>query len=317
MKASLSALRTDLGGYRVDFAVGNAQGSQYVDLIVVDRLRTPGRLSLRHRATRRRPECEAARPRGPYGAMRSCKAASLHPTRKPASIGLSVVSEPSASITLASSSGKASAAACLTASAMRLSTYGLSNTNRQRSPHTGPALHSILCWPLVLEQVQRLGASIECPARHRTDRRPAEGFTRAGHRRADSPVLRGGELSVGQPGQPPAGRGVPGAQAGACQRRGHRRLHRSHGRHRERDRLCGGLLAQRMRRDRRDRHDVDCRACQTGGAARLEPRLRIRLDPEADRGSGSARPGRRGGCRGPARRFLQRLSCPGAGADRA
>jgi branched-chain amino acid transport system substrate-binding protein len=37
MKESLAALRTDLGGYRVDFAAGSTQGSQYVDLIVIDR----------------------------------------------------------------------------------------------------------------------------------------------------------------------------------------------------------------------------------------------------------------------------------------
>jgi branched-chain amino acid transport system substrate-binding protein len=38
MKESLAALRTDLGGYLVDFATGNnTQGSRYVDLIVIDR----------------------------------------------------------------------------------------------------------------------------------------------------------------------------------------------------------------------------------------------------------------------------------------
>ncbi len=37
MRESLAALRTDLGGYRVDFAAGSTQGSQYVDLIAVDR----------------------------------------------------------------------------------------------------------------------------------------------------------------------------------------------------------------------------------------------------------------------------------------
>jgi ABC-type branched-subunit amino acid transport system substrate-binding protein len=37
MKDSLAALRTDLGGYRVEFAPGVTQGSQYVDLIAIDR----------------------------------------------------------------------------------------------------------------------------------------------------------------------------------------------------------------------------------------------------------------------------------------
>ncbi|MBC7956594.1 MAG: ABC transporter substrate-binding protein [Cytophagales bacterium] len=37
MKESLAALRTDLGGYRVEFAPGVTQGSQYVDLIAIDR----------------------------------------------------------------------------------------------------------------------------------------------------------------------------------------------------------------------------------------------------------------------------------------
>ena len=37
MRESLAGLRTDLGGYRVDFATGSTQGSQYVDLIAVDR----------------------------------------------------------------------------------------------------------------------------------------------------------------------------------------------------------------------------------------------------------------------------------------
>jgi branched-chain amino acid transport system substrate-binding protein len=37
MKESLAGLRTDLGGYRVEFAPGVTQGSQYVDLIAIDR----------------------------------------------------------------------------------------------------------------------------------------------------------------------------------------------------------------------------------------------------------------------------------------
>ena len=37
MKESLAALRIDLGGYAVDFSKGTAQGSQYVDLIALDR----------------------------------------------------------------------------------------------------------------------------------------------------------------------------------------------------------------------------------------------------------------------------------------
>ena len=37
LRESLAGLRTDLGGYRVDFAAGSTQGSQYVDLIAVDR----------------------------------------------------------------------------------------------------------------------------------------------------------------------------------------------------------------------------------------------------------------------------------------
>lgn len=37
LKESLAALRTDLGGYRVEFAPGVTQGSQYVDLIAIDR----------------------------------------------------------------------------------------------------------------------------------------------------------------------------------------------------------------------------------------------------------------------------------------
>ena len=37
MKESLAALKTDLGGYRVEFAPGVTQGSQYVDLIAIDR----------------------------------------------------------------------------------------------------------------------------------------------------------------------------------------------------------------------------------------------------------------------------------------
>lgn len=37
MKESLAALRVDLGGYRVDFGQGSTQGSQFVDLIALDR----------------------------------------------------------------------------------------------------------------------------------------------------------------------------------------------------------------------------------------------------------------------------------------
>jgi ABC-type branched-subunit amino acid transport system substrate-binding protein len=37
LKDSLTALRTDLGGYRVEFAAGNTEGSQYVDLMAIDR----------------------------------------------------------------------------------------------------------------------------------------------------------------------------------------------------------------------------------------------------------------------------------------
>jgi ABC-type branched-subunit amino acid transport system substrate-binding protein len=37
MKESLAGLRTDLGGYRVEFTPGVTQGSQYVDLIAIDR----------------------------------------------------------------------------------------------------------------------------------------------------------------------------------------------------------------------------------------------------------------------------------------
>lgn len=37
MKESLANLRTDLGGYRVDFTAGSTQGSRYVDLIAIDR----------------------------------------------------------------------------------------------------------------------------------------------------------------------------------------------------------------------------------------------------------------------------------------
>jgi branched-chain amino acid transport system substrate-binding protein len=37
MKESLAALKTDLGGYRVEFTPGVTQGSQYVDLIAIDR----------------------------------------------------------------------------------------------------------------------------------------------------------------------------------------------------------------------------------------------------------------------------------------
>lgn len=37
MKESLANLRTDLGGYRVEFGPGSTQGSQFVDLIALDR----------------------------------------------------------------------------------------------------------------------------------------------------------------------------------------------------------------------------------------------------------------------------------------
>lgn len=37
MRESLAGLRTDLGGYRVEFGPGVTQGSQYVDLIAIDR----------------------------------------------------------------------------------------------------------------------------------------------------------------------------------------------------------------------------------------------------------------------------------------
>jgi ABC-type branched-subunit amino acid transport system substrate-binding protein len=37
LKDALAGLRTDLGGYKVDFASGTSQGSRYVDLIAVDR----------------------------------------------------------------------------------------------------------------------------------------------------------------------------------------------------------------------------------------------------------------------------------------
>jgi ABC-type branched-subunit amino acid transport system substrate-binding protein len=37
LKESIAGLRTDLGGYRVEFAPGVTQGSQYVDLIAIDR----------------------------------------------------------------------------------------------------------------------------------------------------------------------------------------------------------------------------------------------------------------------------------------
>jgi branched-chain amino acid transport system substrate-binding protein len=37
MKESLAALKTDLGGYRVEFTPGVTQGSHYVDLIAIDR----------------------------------------------------------------------------------------------------------------------------------------------------------------------------------------------------------------------------------------------------------------------------------------
>ena len=37
LKESIASLRTDLGGYRVEFGPGVSQGSQYVDLIAIDR----------------------------------------------------------------------------------------------------------------------------------------------------------------------------------------------------------------------------------------------------------------------------------------
>lgn len=37
MKESLAGLRSDLGGYKVEFAAGSSQGSRYVDLIAIDR----------------------------------------------------------------------------------------------------------------------------------------------------------------------------------------------------------------------------------------------------------------------------------------
>ena len=37
-KESLAGLRTDLGGYKVDFTKGGAQGSQFVEVVAVDRL---------------------------------------------------------------------------------------------------------------------------------------------------------------------------------------------------------------------------------------------------------------------------------------
>ncbi|MBL0728816.1 ABC transporter substrate-binding protein [Piscinibacter sp. HJYY11] len=37
LKESIAGLRTDLGGYRVEFGPGVSQGSQYVDLIAIDR----------------------------------------------------------------------------------------------------------------------------------------------------------------------------------------------------------------------------------------------------------------------------------------
>lgn len=37
MKESLAGLKTDLGGYRIEFTPGVTQGSQYVDLIAIDR----------------------------------------------------------------------------------------------------------------------------------------------------------------------------------------------------------------------------------------------------------------------------------------
>jgi ABC-type branched-subunit amino acid transport system substrate-binding protein len=37
MKEALAGLRSDLGGYRIDFASGSTQGSRYVDLIAIDR----------------------------------------------------------------------------------------------------------------------------------------------------------------------------------------------------------------------------------------------------------------------------------------
>lgn len=42
LRESLARLNTDLGGYRVNYAAGDAQGSQYVDLVVIDRF---GRLA--------------------------------------------------------------------------------------------------------------------------------------------------------------------------------------------------------------------------------------------------------------------------------
>jgi hypothetical protein len=37
IRDSLANLKVDLGGYRVAYESGNSQGSQYVDLVVVDR----------------------------------------------------------------------------------------------------------------------------------------------------------------------------------------------------------------------------------------------------------------------------------------
>ncbi|HEY0821862.1 MAG TPA: ABC transporter substrate-binding protein, partial [Rhizobacter sp.] len=37
LKESIAGLRADLGGYRVEFGPGVTQGSQYVDLIAIDR----------------------------------------------------------------------------------------------------------------------------------------------------------------------------------------------------------------------------------------------------------------------------------------
>jgi hypothetical protein len=37
LRESFASLRSDLGGYKVDFSSGSVQGSHYVDLIVIDR----------------------------------------------------------------------------------------------------------------------------------------------------------------------------------------------------------------------------------------------------------------------------------------
>lgn len=37
MKEALSTLRTDLGGYTVQFTPGSTQGSKYVELVALDR----------------------------------------------------------------------------------------------------------------------------------------------------------------------------------------------------------------------------------------------------------------------------------------